>query len=89
MYQTEEFMGSGYTVENHRPGEQVPKSGIYKVSHRGHYHDHEVTCVSGEQFPRCHQCGDMVRFSLLIAAHDVRRHTHFYGGEDTRLNSAA
>lgn len=82
-------MRSNYTVEIHRPGEEVPKSGIYKVSHRAHHHDHEVTCVSGEQFPRCHQCGDMVRFTLLIAAHDVHRHAHFHAGEDTMLHPAA
>jgi len=82
-------MRSNHTIEVHRPGEQVPKSGIYKVSHRGHHHDHEVTCVSGERFPPCHQCGDMVRFSLVIAARSVRRHIHFYVGEDAMLNSAA
>ena len=71
-------MRSNFTVENYRPGEAVPKSGIYKVSHRGHHHDHEVTCYSGERFPECHRCRDGVRFSLLIAAHAVWRHCHFY-----------
>ena len=74
-------MRSNFTVQMFRPGEEVPKSWIYKVSHKGHHHDHEVTCVSGDQFPSCHHCGDQVRFSLLIAAHAVLRHTHFFPGE--------
>lgn len=74
-------MRSSFKVQQFRPGEDVPKSGIYKVSHSGHHHDHEVTCLSGERFPDCHQCGDRVRFSLLIAAHAVQRHTHFYQGD--------
>lgn len=82
-------MRSRVVVQTYRPGEEVPRSGIYKVSHRGHHHDHEVTCVSGEDFPSCHQCGDQVRFSLLIAAHAVRRHTHFFGDEQTMMKSSA
>jgi hypothetical protein len=82
-------MRSSFSVQMYRPGEEVPKSGIYKVSHRGHHHDHEVTCVSGEDFPRCHQCGEQVRFALLIAAHAVRRHGHFHSSEQAMMNSVA
>ena len=64
-------------VHMYCPGEQVPKSGIYRVRHHGHHHDHEVTCISGENFPECHSCGNKVRFSLIIAAHAVERHQHF------------
>ena len=81
-------MGPNATTRMYRPGEAVPKSGIYKVSHRGHHHDHEVTCLSGERFPECHQCGELVRFSLLIAAHAIGRHTHFLAGIEALLNSA-
>ena len=88
MYLQVKSMGSNFRVQEYRPGEQVPKSGIYKVSHSGHHHDHEVTCVSGEEFPPCHQCGEQVRFSLLIAAHAVQRHAHFYPGEQALMNSA-
>ena len=80
-------MRSNFRVQMFRPGEDVPKSGIYKVSHCGHHHDHEVTCFSGERFPECHQCGDGVRFSLLIAAHAVWRHMHFYCGNDLQLRA--
>lgn len=82
-------MRSNVTVQMYRPGQEVPKSGIYKVSHRGHHHDHEVTCVSGDKFPRCQQCGEQVRFALLIAAHAVRRHTHFFAGEQAIMQSSA
>lgn len=80
-------MRSSVRVPMYRPGEEVPKSGIYKVSHRGHHHDHEVTCLSGERFPECHSCKDEVRFSLLIAAHAVRRHGHFYGRAELTTTS--
>ncbi|MFZ0704714.1 MAG: hypothetical protein WAM71_03860 [Candidatus Korobacteraceae bacterium] len=79
-------MRSRFTVQMYRPGQEVPKSGIYKVTHCGHHHDHEVTCVSGEQFPSCHQCGDQVRFSLLIAAHAIQRHMHFFPGEQAMMD---
>lgn len=78
-------MRSNFTVQTYRPGEEVPKSGIYKVSHRGHHYDHEVTCVSGEQFPPCRECKEQVRFSLLVAAHAIGRHTHFHRGEMANL----
>ena len=88
MYLDENRMPADFAVQMYRPGDRVPKSGIYKVSHLGHHHDHEVTCVSGEQFPRCHQCGEQVRFSLLIAAHAIGRHMHFFSGRDAMMNSA-
>ncbi len=45
-----------------------------------------MTCISGEQFPHCNQCKDAVRFSLLIAAHAIERHMHFFQSEE---NTAA
>jgi hypothetical protein len=66
-------------VQAYQPGETVPKSGIYRVRHHGHHHDHEVTCISGEQFPECNGCRRAVRFSLIIAAHAIDRHMHFAG----------
>jgi hypothetical protein len=74
-------MHAKLTFQTYHPGEDVPMSGIYKVTHRGHHHDHEVTCLSGEKFPECHQCQGQVRFNLLIAAHAIHRHTHFYQAE--------
>lgn len=68
-------------VQMYKPGEEVPHSGIYRVRHYGHHHDHEVTCISGESFPECQKCRGKVRFSLIIAAHAVERHPHF-GSDD-------
>ena len=78
-------MRSNLRVQRFRPGEEVPKSGIYRVTHCGHHHDHEVTCFSGERFPECHECRDGVRFALLMAAHAVWRHAHFCCGNQLRL----
>lgn len=78
MYLSVRSMSANFRVQQYRPGEEVPQSGIYSVRHRGHHHDHEVTCLSGEQFPHCHQCKEEVRFSLLMAAHAIRRHMHFF-----------
>jgi hypothetical protein len=64
-------------VELFQPGDEIPKSGIYRVRHCGHHHDHEVTCISGDIFPTCRECHGRVRFSLIIAAHAIERHLHF------------
>ncbi len=61
-----------------KPGDEVPKSGIYKVTHGAdHADEHEVTCLKGEQFPACHGCGHHARFVLLRSAHHVRSHEYF------------
>ena len=61
-------------VGHYKPGEKVPKSGIYKVVHDGHEADHEVTAVIGEPFPPCRGCGDKAHFVLVRAAHHLKRH---------------
>lgn len=62
----------------YKPGQQVPRSGIYKVVHdRVHYDVHEVTCVFGEHFPPCNHCGDHPRFQLVRYAQHVKTHEHF------------
>jgi hypothetical protein len=60
-----------------KPGDKVPHSGIYQVTHdRNHSDSHEVTCVFGKIFPPCKGCGQHPRFKLVRAAHHV----------DTQLN---
>jgi len=49
----------------YRPGESVPKAGIYRVLHSGHRPPHEVVLDSKDKFPACHSCGDCVRFQLV------------------------
>src|SRR6266478_6465708 len=44
-----------------KPGEEVPKSGIYRVVHDpNHAAEHEVTCIIGKPFPPCNRCGHHV-----------------------------
>ena len=64
--------------EQHKPGDKVPHSGIYKVVHDTvHKEEHEVTAVLGEPFPPCNACGDHPRFTLIRAAHHIKTHKHF------------
>lgn len=61
-----------------KPGEKVPHSGIYLVTHDSkHTESHEVTCVYGKVFPPCKGCGQHPRFKLLRAAHHVETQENF------------
>ena len=65
-------------MELYKPGDKVPKSGIYRVIHdERHAEAHEVTCVIGSRFPPCNGCGGNVRFPLARAAHHITNHEHF------------
>ncbi len=65
-----------------KPGEKVPNSGVYRVSHdRGHHESHDVTAISGRRFPPCRGCEHGVRFLLVYAAHHISDHEHFKGQE--------
>jgi len=59
----------------YKPGQKVPRSGIYKVNHDGRRHldSHEVTAVKGEPFPPC-QCGQGLTYSLVRAARHLNEH---------------
>jgi len=60
-----------------KPGDKVPHSGIYKVTHDPeHAQPHEVTCVYGKTFPPCHDCAHP-RFKLVRAAHHIETHEYF------------
>lgn len=62
----------------YKPGDKVPASGIYRVTHDTVHHDvHEVTCVFGEHFPPCNHCGHHPRFQLVRNAQHVLNHNHF------------
>src|SRR5437868_15377879 len=57
-----------YFIRNrHKPGERVPKSGIYEIFHYKHRAPHENTLTENAKFPRCKTCGDDVRFELIGA----------------------
>jgi hypothetical protein len=56
----------------YKPGDKAPQSGVYRVVHKQHRPEHEVTLFRSEQFPRCNRCGDEVRFSLARIAQSIR-----------------
>jgi hypothetical protein len=62
-----------------KPGDKVSVSGIYDVLHDHTHSNHQVTCVYGEPFPPCRNCGKEVRFRLAIAAIHVKSHDNFKG----------
>ena len=45
-------------AQEYRPGEIVPQSGIYTITHDPAHADmpHEVTVVKGLRFPTCRHC---------------------------------
>jgi hypothetical protein len=63
-------MDSDSSKTIYKPGEVVPRAGIYKVSHAQHRLPHKATFKARERFPVCHKCNKLVRFELLAAAED-------------------
>jgi len=69
-------------VEEFKPGQKVPASGIYDVVHDkldgdDHALPHQVTAIAGKVFPPCRGCHGSVRFRLHQAAEHVEEHHHF------------
>src|ERR1700757_2449770 len=59
-------------AQEYRPGEIVPQSGIYTITHDPAHADmpHEVTVIKGRRFPTCRHCKG-ISFELAHAAkHD-------------------
>jgi hypothetical protein len=72
-------------LEEFKPGEKVPTSGIFDVIHDkldGDHHalPHQVTAIAGKIFPPCRGCHGSVRFRLYQAAEHVEDHHHFKSG---------
>lgn len=62
----------------YKPGDKVPKSGIYRVTHDPqHAVEHEVTAIYGKTFPPCNHCGHHPRFTLVKAAQHIESNEHF------------
>lgn len=53
-------------ANQHRPGDLVTVSGIYRIVHDRHRLPHECVLVVGQRFPDCRQCGQRVRFELIL-----------------------
>lgn len=65
-----------------KPGDRVPVSGVYDVTHDkldgdDHALPHQVSAVAGTKFPPCKVCGAEVRFQLRPAAGPVESSGHF------------
>jgi hypothetical protein len=64
--------------EIYKPGDIVPASGIYRVTHdKEHHQDHEVTVIRGRKFPPCNHCGDHPRFIPVRMAWHIDNHEQF------------
>ncbi len=73
------MLPAGYDMAEqvHKPGADVPESGVYLVIHRRHREQHEATLVEGHKFPECSECGGGVRFRLLRAAIPIEKDRDF------------
>ncbi len=56
----------------YKPGDTVPRSGMYSVEHHSHHLMHAATLIVDSRFPRCKECKQNVRFRLLRAIEDHR-----------------
>jgi len=63
----------GIVRGRYRPGELVPKSGVYRVTHDAHRLMHEATLLAEDRFPLCRQCKHAVRFELLRPVKDPNK----------------
>ena len=61
-------------AQDYRPGEIVPQSGVYTITHDPVHADmpHEVTVIKGRRFPTCRHCKG-VRFELSPRGQDTSR----------------
>lgn len=59
------------TAKQFRCGEKISESGIYRVVHGEHRLPHEVTLLSGQLFPKCMKCEDLVYFELVRGVPDT------------------
>jgi len=57
-------------VGEFRPGERVPRSGLYRVYHDAHRLMHEAALLRKDPFPFCRQCGTAVRFEFIRLLQD-------------------
>jgi hypothetical protein len=61
----------------YKPGDDVPRSGIYRVIHDPtHTEEHEVTVVYGKRFPPCRDCRHP-RFVPVRLAQHIEHNKHF------------
>jgi hypothetical protein len=62
--------------QEYKPGEIVPQSGIYRITHDPQHADmpHEVTVIKGRRFPTCRHCkGITFEFAMPQSMSTSRR----------------
>jgi hypothetical protein len=64
-------------AQEYKPGQIVPQSGVYKVTHDPVHSDilHKVTVIRGRRFPTCRHCKG-ITFELAHAAKHVGEIDH-------------
>jgi len=60
-----------------QPGDAVPCSGVYRITHAQHRDEHDGILLNGQSFPRCSVCGEKVRFTLLQASNPIEQQPDF------------
>jgi hypothetical protein len=83
IYNDSESGGSNLSKDplvrkKYRPGDVVPESGIYRVTHDSHRLMHEATLLQDQRFPICRKCNHDVRFELRRAVKNPTRITSGY-----------
>ncbi|HEV2961934.1 MAG TPA: hypothetical protein VG649_08940 [Candidatus Angelobacter sp.] len=63
--------------KTYRSGEQVPSTGLYRVSHYQHRMPHDAVLRRGEVFPACNKCGERVTFKLSANAEPISNDQDF------------
>ena len=65
-----------------RPGQIVPQSGVYRITHDAQHPDmeREVTVIQGRRFPTCRNCKG-ISFELVHAAKHVGEIDHLHEAE--------
>jgi hypothetical protein len=61
------------------PGQAVPCSGVYRISHAAHREDHDGILFEGQVFPACIVCGSEVQFQLIQASNPIGQQADFKG----------
>jgi hypothetical protein len=63
--------------QDFKPGDLVPKTGVYRVLHHEHRAAHEATLRKHQHFPACARCGQLVRFWPAALAGSIEEDADF------------
>jgi len=65
LYNLDSDIAADTPKTTYKPGEKMPKAGIYKAVHVERQQSHEVSVKKDEKFPACKHCGTRVSFELV------------------------